>query len=306
MTVSPRRKVDFRQLAPCVRYIHEYEGPGNFQVPPRYIYDHELVFFTHGGGVYTIDGVSYPVSAGDLHVIRPHQRNSCVIPSGYTRYFAVHFDFLYMGDQLDFPPEVYTLCDYTKDFLPVEEGLQGRPLVEPGEIDFPPLIRIGSPLQYERLFADLLQAFEDETPGSQLETRAILLKILRLMVLDSARENESAAKQPHREEVDRVIRHLEVHFAENIDFERLSSELALSPNYLRTVFKRATGKSPVEYAIMCRMEKAKELLLEGKQSIRRISERVGYDDAHYFSRLFKRYAKASPKQYADSMRRIVK
>lgn len=301
MTVSARSKVDFLQLAPYVRYIHEYDGPGDIKVPPRYIYDHELVFFTHGGGVYAIDDVTYAVGAGDLHVIRPHQRNSCVIPPGHSRYFAVHFDFLYMGATLDFPPEVYTDCDYTQDALPVEEGLDERPLVEPGEVEFPSLIRTGDPLHYERLFTDLLRTFTERTPGFQLEMRAILLKILRLMYLDTAYAEESAGKQQGREEIDTVVRYLRDHYRENVDFARLAADLALSPNHLRAMFKKATGKSPMAYVIQCRMERAKELILEGKHPIKRISEMVGYDDAHYFSRLFRRYEKRSPRQYADEM-----
>jgi AraC-like DNA-binding protein len=301
MAISALRKVDFLQLAPYVRYIHEYDGPGNIKVPPRYIYDHELVFFTHGGGIYTIDDISYTVSAGDLHVIRPHQRNSCVIPSGHARYFAVHFDFLYMGDMFDFPSEVYTQCDYTKDVLPVEEGLDERPFVEPDEVEFPSLIRAGDPLLYERLFIDLLNVFTERTPGYQLEMRALLLKILRLMDLDTSYGEEIVKKQPCQEEIDAVIRYVHEHYHESIDFSRLAADLALSPNYLRTMFKKKTGKSPMEYIIMCRMERAKELILEGKHPIKRISAIVGYVDAHYFSRLFKRYEKRSPKQYADTM-----
>jgi AraC-like DNA-binding protein len=45
------------------------------------------------------------------------------------------------------------------------------------------------------------------------------------------------------------------------------------------------------------MQHACQLLDTTHEPVKRIATRVGYDDAHYFSRLFKRVIGVSPQQY---------
>ncbi len=49
------------------------------------------------------------------------------------------------------------------------------------------------------------------------------------------------------------------------------------------------------------MEKAKQLLEDDKLSIKDISARVGYVDANYFSRLFKKQTELTPREYREKL-----
>lgn len=62
-------------------------------------------------------------------------------------------------------------------------------------------------------------------------------------------------------------------------------------------FQRATGLSPLEYVHTLRLEEAKQQLEIGDEPMEAIAEAVGYEDAAYFSRLFKRKVGLSPAQY---------
>jgi len=42
------------------------------------------------------------------------------------------------------------------------------------------------------------------------------------------------------------------------------------------------------------MKRAEKLLIQSNCSINKIAERVGYSDAYYFSRIFKKYKGCSP------------
>jgi len=46
-----------------------------------------------------------------------------------------------------------------------------------------------------------------------------------------------------------------------------------------------------------RLKKAKELLLENRLSLKEISYQVGYKDPNYFSRVFKKYFRQSPRKF---------
>lgn len=58
-------------------------------------------------------------------------------------------------------------------------------------------------------------------------------------------------------------------------------------DYMSKLFKDMLGMSPNKYLQSVRHQQAKRLLRETDNKIERISLEVGYDDFHYFSRIFK-------------------
>lgn len=62
-------------------------------------------------------------------------------------------------------------------------------------------------------------------------------------------------------------------------------------------FKSATGMAPLEYVHTLRLEEAKHMLESGNTPIEAIAGEVGYEDAGFFSRLFRRHVKLTPAQY---------
>ena len=73
-------------------------------------------------------------------------------------------------------------------------------------------------------------------------------------------------------------------------------------------FQQATGMSPLEYVHTLRLEEAKQMLEAGDDPIEAIANQVGYEDAGFFSRLFRREVSLTPAQYRKrfgSMRRAL-
>jgi len=62
-------------------------------------------------------------------------------------------------------------------------------------------------------------------------------------------------------------------------------------------FQQATGMPPLEYVHALRLEEAKQMLESGDLPIEAIANEVGYEDAGYFSRLFRRKVNLTPAQY---------
>ncbi len=62
-------------------------------------------------------------------------------------------------------------------------------------------------------------------------------------------------------------------------------------------FEQATGMSPLEYVHTLRLEEAKQMLESGALAIEAIANEIGYEDAGFFSRLFKRQVGLTPAQY---------
>ncbi len=62
-------------------------------------------------------------------------------------------------------------------------------------------------------------------------------------------------------------------------------------------FSQATGMTPLEYVHTLRLEEAKQMLESGAAPVESIAHEVGYEDAGFFSRLFRRKVNLTPVQY---------
>lgn len=87
----------------------------------------------------------------------------------------------------------------------------------------------------------------------------------------------------------------------DISLVSVSSEIAVSPNYLSALIKKSTGKTFIDLLTQKRIEKAKELLLCTNMKVKEISEKCGYRDQHYFSYCFKKYVGVSPNACRQNM-----
>ncbi len=73
-------------------------------------------------------------------------------------------------------------------------------------------------------------------------------------------------------------------------------------------FQHATGMSPLEYVHTLRLEEAKQMLETSDHPVEAVANEVGYEDAGFFSRLFRRRVNLTPAQYRrrfGSMRRAL-
>ena len=80
----------------------------------------------------------------------------------------------------------------------------------------------------------------------------------------------------------------------------IAEHSGLSRTYVSSLYKAATGQNVNEYLTALRIEKAKELLLDGHKKTHDVALSVGYRDANYFSVLFKKRVGRSPSEYRES------
>lgn len=96
-----------------------------------------------------------------------------------------------------------------------------------------------------------------------------------------------------------IINYFEKNYMHNISLNNIAKNMYLSSIYISKLFKEVTGESPINYLINVRLRKAKKLLKKTDMSIKSISQSVGYSDAYYFSKLFKKYIGISPSKFRD-------
>ncbi|MFD0713550.1 response regulator [Paenibacillus sp. GCM10027626] len=94
-------------------------------------------------------------------------------------------------------------------------------------------------------------------------------------------------------------KYMRAHFLEDISLKSVADHLALSPSYFSRMFSQETEQTFIDYLIELRIDYAKELLHTTNAKVYQISQMAGYDNPHYFSRLFKKVTGLSPGEYRD-------
>ncbi len=84
-----------------------------------------------------------------------------------------------------------------------------------------------------------------------------------------------------------------------IDVLQIASTLAMSRRTLYGKVKALTGQSVVEFIRNYRLRKAAQILAEENISISMVMDRVGIDNASYFSRIFKKEFGESPSEFVS-------
>lgn len=81
----------------------------------------------------------------------------------------------------------------------------------------------------------------------------------------------------------------------------VAAELYISPNYLRQLFKQASGQTFTEHLTEMRMKEAQRLLDDESLKIYEVAERTGYADSRYFSVCYKKYWHITPTDYRRTL-----
>jgi AraC-like DNA-binding protein len=91
--------------------------------------------------------------------------------------------------------------------------------------------------------------------------------------------------------------YMEAHLQGEVDLDALAELARLSKFHFSKRYKALTGYSPIQHFIHLKMERACYLLDVSEQSVADVAQALGYDDAHYFSRLFRKVMGVSPREY---------
>lgn len=103
-----------------------------------------------------------------------------------------------------------------------------------------------------------------------------------------------------RDTIDRVCAYLDEHYAGDTSLQALADTFFVSPTYLSKRFREKRGITITGYLEELRLTKARDLLCASGLSISEICALVGYNDANYFSRLFRKRFQVPPSRYSKA------
>lgn len=240
----------------------------------------EVAFILSGIGRYRIDDKLFDVSEGDLLILNPGTRHQALTIEGNDTP-TTDFYVAASGFQLKDQPE---------NFLPLPQGK--KVIHTSGELR-QKLFRICSAMEAENAMG---------RQGSYYMMKSYTMQILLLIIREQYEPVERMAgcafeSVNKKYIVEQIVSYFEDHYNEKISLEQIAENMYLSPFYVSRIFKSETGDTPIRHLINIRLEKARELLVNGWEgSIQEVAASVGYDDAYHFSKLFKKHFGVSPSQ----------
>ncbi|MFC5446745.1 helix-turn-helix domain-containing protein [Paenibacillus aestuarii] len=245
------------------------------------VHDYYLIHTVFAGeGVFTIRGKAYRCSPGDTFVIFPGELFSYVADAERPWHYAwVAFVGRSVGTTL------------------AVLGITPENAVVTGAGRSPRDVRH----LYRRLRTSFQQSgypvLEDMEAGGWL--RLLLGKLgqanrQRLM-------EKPAAESEIERQIGRAIRYLELQYTQPVSIEALAQSLGYHRTYLCKMFKQSTGLAPMQYLFNIRMERAKQLL-GTSMTIDQVASSVGFNDALYFSKQFRKWSGMAPSAYRRSGR----
>ena len=97
--------------------------------------------------------------------------------------------------------------------------------------------------------------------------------------------------------IEKGLEYIIANLGENVNVKDLAQKCNISEVYFRKLFKLHVGKAPVQYRNDMRMEKARQYLTYGENSITEIAETLGFSDCAYFIKQFRKETGKTPLAY---------
>jgi transcriptional regulator GlxA family with amidase domain len=112
---------------------------------------------------------------------------------------------------------------------------------------------------------------------------------------DTTAKNENGSEDVQK--IERSIAYMTQHLNQPVRVAELAAQANVSPSHYFALFKRKTGRAPIDYFTGLRMQRARTLLDSTTASVKEIAVDLGYKDPFYFSRVFKSVNLAAPTRY---------
>lgn len=129
---------------------------------------------------------------------------------------------------------------------------------------------------------------------ADLTLQELLIRIIQSQTLKSI--NDTKVLDPNNP-INYIVEYIRKNLKENINLKSLSDKASMSTTSFYRFFKRELGMSPIEFVISEKIKCAKKLLQNPSIQINEVCYLSGFEDANYFTRLFKKYEGITPKQY---------
>ncbi len=110
-------------------------------------------------------------------------------------------------------------------------------------------------------------------------------------------QTKSYVNSRNTKPIRQAIEYMKTNYDHSISLEDVASEVGLSAVYFSSIFKKEMNQNFSDYLREYRLEIAKNLLTNSNMNIKEIAKSLSFNDARYFSKLFKKSVGIKPTEY---------
>ena len=153
---------------------------------------------------------------------------------------------------------------------------------------------VSDPEAFTARLKELRKLLHSGDPRSKAQ---IVLKVEEFAALLSDELFHARNDVPHRYHLDEVIEQISREPGKNWDFARFARQAGVTLRHWNRLFSSCAGMPPYRFVSSCRVRLARELLGEGKLSIKEIAGCCGFESASDFSRFFRKNTAVTPGEF---------
>lgn len=261
---------------------HQQPQNEDFLAPHRKDY-YFLVYVRQGTSRHWVDMQPYTLKPNTFYFTVPHQ---------------VHL-------KEEIKPVTGTLICFTEEFLTLDDNrlLRKLPLIQNPQNGHELCLSASDVAFVEETLTKIITEYR-YTGDWQHEMVAAYLRVLLIYLSRLYTEQFSHDPQPDRQLMNRFQALIEARFKELHHVAAYADLLHLSAGHLSEMIKKQSGKTAIEHIHERLVLEAKRLLFHADQSVKEITAQLGFEDASYFNRFFKRLTGQTPVEYRTSSREM--
>ena len=246
---------------------------------------HELVIVLNGSGQHVTESLTYPISVGDVFVVKP------MCGHYYKDMSKLKLiNILYLFDDLAIPrldlidiPGYHVLFEFEPALR--EKGcFKSRLNLDMGQL-----------LTAERIVAKLHNELRRRGKGYRFVALLHFMELLAHLSRCYAPYGNSSSRRLLQ--VSSMMSFIERNFMNPISLGEIIKKGHMSLSTANRAFREAISMTPINYLIKVRMEHAAKLLRSGSGTVGEVAMRCGFKDSNYFSKQFKQFMGKSPRGY---------
>lgn len=146
----------------------------------------------------------------------------------------------------------------------------------------------------------IIQAIRRNRPALQQIVAGATAYLVGLFY--SAQKAPTATENKNGNVIESAIALIQRDFGHELDMKKLARTLGTGYSWFRAKFAQHTGLSPNQYLLETRILNARSLLAETDLSVKEIGIQTGFEDQHYFSRLFRQKLNVTPTAWRHQYR----
>ncbi len=241
----------------------------------------ELVIITKGWGLQSINGRTYPVSAGDIFVIGGETTHY------FEKYASLEIINIMFDEKIFDPFREYLkrISGYHMIFCFEPELRVRKEFRNTLHLDQPDLAHI------QLLVREMEQEQEKRNIGFEA---GMISDLWQLSVFLSRRVNQTRAGISR---LAGLLSELENSCGDPWDLQRMAQYCCMSKNTLLRTFRQVVKQSPLQYLTFLRLNQACRLLSSSELSISEIAASCGFRDSNYFTKCFQKHLAQTPGKF---------